>query len=95
MFVLSSPQATCGPEADALHQTVIYQAVAKHIITQCISAVLLLLHLVVVVVLFCSGLRIVTGCGSIGELLLLLLLFLFHISWLQAAIYGMYTSTRR
>jgi hypothetical protein len=30
-----------GPEKDALQHTVIYQAVAQHILTQCISAVLL------------------------------------------------------
>ena len=41
MFLLPSPQAKSGPEQDALHHTVIYQAVAKQILTQCISAVLL------------------------------------------------------
>jgi hypothetical protein len=48
--LLFSPQAPYGPEEDALHHTVIYQAVAKHILTQCISTVLLLLLLLLLVV---------------------------------------------
>jgi hypothetical protein len=52
MFVLSSRLAMYGPEEDALHHTVIYQAVAKHILTQCISAGLLLLLVFVFVFVF-------------------------------------------